>query len=98
MDNVVESGRPEAAFRERHRANPALIGVAAAIGTFMLGLALLPLPAADIARFEGPEAIDIAGPAPAERVSSASAAGYRLAPATGVFEDGPLEVNYEVWG
>lgn len=98
MDDVVESSRPQTAFREKHRANPALIGAASAVGAFMLGLALLPVPSAEIARFDGPEAIDMMGPVPAERVQSAAAAEFRLAPATGVFEDGPLEVNYEVWG
>jgi len=98
MDDVVESGRPQTAFREKHRANPALIGAAVGISAFFLGLALLPHPSADIARFDGPEVVEMTAPVPAAQVSSAPAAEFRLAPPTGVFEEGPLQVNYEVWG
>lgn len=94
----IESGRPQTPFREKHRAQPALIGVAVGISAFLLGLALLPQPRAGDVAFEGPEAIDMMGPLPSERVLTALPHEYQLPPATGRFEESAPETIYEVWG
>lgn len=94
----IETVRSRSHFRQQHRAQPALIGVAVAVSTFLLGLALLPQPSADVVAYEAPQAIDMMGPMPAEYVVTALQHEYRLPAATGHFEETPPEAIHEVWG
>lgn len=94
----IDPVRPQAGFREQHRAHPALIGVAVGISAFLLGLALLPHPRHAVATVEAPEAIDMMGPMPAVQLASAPSPEFRLPAATGVFEETPPEAIHEVWG
>lgn len=94
----IETVRPKSHFRQEHRAQPALIGVAVAVSAFLLSLALLPQPRADVVAFAGPEAIDMMGPMPADYVVTALQHEYRLPAATGHFEESAPEAIHEVWG